>query len=244
MLKAAIEKIESMVEPTIYENDGHSYVIDHDGCVTEIMPEVIIPDTLSLNSLDAIVKMVREEAIGIWNRIYINISSNLTVMAYTEMFCEESRFKRAALYVANATDVPGWDEEVKLPFERAAVALQTRFQDSPDRAYTLQLLSQITTGAKITYNDIGVATTIVTQKGVQLQQNSTIRPIVKLRPYRTFQEVEQPEGLFLIRIDDRGISFVEADGGMWKLTARNTIKQYLEIALNEEIKTGQVVVML
>ena len=133
---------------------------------------------------------------------------------------------------------------MKLPFDRAAVALQTRFQDSEDREYTLQLLSQISTGAKVTYNDTGVATTIVTQRGVSLQQNSTIRPIVKLRPYRTFQELEQPAGLFLIRIDERGISFAEADGGMWKLAARKSIKAYLETALASEIDSGNVRVML
>lgn len=50
---------------------------------------------------------------------------------------------------------------------------------------------------------------------------------------RTFQEVEQPEGIFLIRIDERGITFTEADGGMWKLTARKTVKAYLENELKD-----------
>lgn len=131
-----------------------------------------------------------------------------------------------------------------MPFDQAAVALQTRFQDSADRPYTLTLLSQITTGAKVTYNDTGVATTVVTSKGVSLQQNSTIRPLVKLRPYRTFQEVEQPEGLFLIRIDERGITFTEADGGMWKLQARQTIKAYLVEALKDEVEKDIVTVMM
>lgn len=244
MLKEAIEKIESMSKPTIYEKGGHSYAVDQGGTATEIMPEIIVPSCQRLTSLDSIVKMVQTEAVHMWDMVYINVPTHLSVAAYTELWSEEKRFVRPTLYVANATDVPGWEEETKLPFERAAIALQTRFQESQDREYTLQLLSQITTGAKVTYNDIGVATTIVTQKGVQLQQNSTIRPIVKLRPYRTFQEIEQPEGLFLIRIDERGISFVEADGGMWKLTARNTIKDYLKRALKTEIENGQVVVML
>ena len=96
----------------------------------------------------------------------------------------------------------------------------------------------------ITYNDIGVATTVVTQKGVALQQNQTIKPLVRLRPYRTFQEVEQPEGLFLIRIDERGITFTEADGGMWKLEARKTVVAYLADALKEELESGNVKIML
>lgn len=84
----------------------------------------------------------------------------------------------------------------------------------------------------------------MTQRGVSLQQNATIRPIVRLRPYRTFQEIEQPVGLFLIRIDERGITFTEADGGMWKLEARKTIKAYLENVLAAEIEAGSVRVML
>lgn len=110
--------------------------------------------------------------------------------------------------------------------------------------YIQKLLSEISTGAKITFNDNGVATTIVTKKGIDLQANETIKPIIALRPYRTFQEVEQPESIFLIRINERGISFIEADGGMWKLRARETIKSYLGWKLKDEIENGSVVIAL
>ena len=108
----------------------------------------------------------------------------------------------------------------------------------------MKLLSDITTGSKVTYNDNGIATSVVTKKGIDLQSNASIRPIIKLRPYRTFQEVEQPESQFLIRINERNISFIEAYGGMWKLSARNTVKKYLEKALESEIQSGHVVVVL
>lgn len=45
-------------------------------------------------------------------------------------------------------------------------------------------------------------------------------------------------------VSDRYISFTEADGGMWKLHARQTIKEYLENALKDEISMGAVVVTL
>lgn len=108
----------------------------------------------------------------------------------------------------------------------------------------MKLVNDISLGAKVIYNDNGVATTVTTKSGVSLQTNEAIRPIVKLRPYRTFQEVEQPESTFLIRINDRGISFIEADGGMWRLTARNTIKAFLEEKLAAEIESGKLVVAL
>ena len=65
-----------------------------------------------------------------------------------------------------------------------------------------------------------------------------------LRPYRTFQEVEQPASQFLIRVNERGIQFVEADGGMWKLHARQTVQAFLQTALESEIQNGGVVVAL
>lgn len=241
MLKAAIEKIEEMAKAKTIEIDGHWY-LTVDGTIEEIHPDVFCEKTLGLNSLDAMVKMIQlEKHPG--EKIFVKIPTHMRVEAFYSPN-RDLRFERVVPFVADATDVPGWQEETKLPFEKAAIALQTRFQDSEDRAYTLQLLSQITTGAKVTYNDIGVATTIVSQKGVSLQTNATIRPLVRLRPYRTFQEIEQPLGLFLIRIDERGISFIEADGGMWKLEARKTIKAYLEERLKVEIESGAVVVML
>lgn len=246
MLKEAIEKIEELAKPIILDKDGCTYAVNKDGEAQEIIPEAVYQSCLSLNSLDALVQMVRTEGVRgdrCADKLYLSVKDHMTVACFGHPQ-KDLREARIFYYEAQAKDVPGWDSEVRMPFDKAAVALQTRFQDGGDRDYALTLLSQITCGAKVTYNDIGVATTVVTQKGVSLQQNSTIRPLVKLRPYRTFQEVEQPEGLFLIRIDERGITFTEADGGMWKLAARKTIKAYLEDALKDMIDDGRVVVMM
>lgn len=129
-------------------------------------------------------------------------------------------------------------------FEEAQIALRTRFQETTDTIYAMKLLSDICCGAKVIYNDNGVATTVTTQKGVALQSNEQVRPIITLKPYRTFQEVEQPESIFLIRVNERGISFTEADGGMWKLKARETIKAFLEGKLSQEVSEGSVIIAL
>lgn len=243
ILKDAIDKIESMVKPTTGEVNGHWYTILPDGSYKEIIPDHELPETIELNSLDAVITMVKTEAIKKLTPVLISVPTATSVKVFSPMR-DGPLNERITFYEAKATDIPGWEPSVKLPFDQAAVALQTRFQDGSDREYCLQLLSNITTGAKVTYNDTGVATTVVTQKGVALQQNQTIRPLVRLRPYRTFQEVLQPEGLFLIRIDERGITFTEADGGMWKLEARKTVAAYLSFELKDEIEKGIVKVML
>ena len=251
MLKEAIEKIEAMAaRPFIATVGGLDYMIAPDGAYIQIKEDIEAPDTLRLSSLNAVVHMITNEGVKMAGNVDSPIFVSVPTHDKVEVYCsprEEERYDRMILYVAHATDIPGWGDAVKLPFDQAAVALQTRFQAGGDQDYTLRLLSMITTGAKVTYNNTGVATTVVTQKGVALQENSTIKPLVRLRPYRTFQEVNQPEGLFLIRIDEHGITFTEADGGMWKLEARHTVADYLRSRLDDELEGKdhpKIVVML
>lgn len=233
MLKEFIEHIQDTTQPLITTVDGSTFAVTGDGKAMELLPEIFYPETLTLHSLDALVKMVKTEALNAANGpVYIMVPDHMTVSCFTQPDYDFRGF-RQVFYEVKATDVPGWDSKVNLPFEEMQIALRTRFQQTPDTEYVLKLLSDISTGAKVTYNDNGVATTVVTKKGIDLQTNSTIRPIVTLRPYRTFQEVEQPESTFLIRINERGITFVEADGGMWKLKARETVKAFLEEALSD-----------
>lgn len=243
MLKAAIEKIQELCAPTRFEVDGHYYLADKLGGYTEVKPDLETVESINLSSLDALVKFVKTEAIVNHSVVYIAIHNHKTVQCFTKPYAE-LRKNREYLYTAEATDVPGWDARISLSFEEALIALRTRFQPATDTEYALRLLSNITTGGKVTYNDNGVATSIVTKRGIDLQGNEAIKPIIKLRPYRTFQEVQQPESQFLIRINERNITFIEADGGMWKLEARNTVKKYLEEALKEEADAGKVVIVL
>lgn len=243
MLQKFIEHIQETTQPLVTRMDGSTFRITSDGDVKEILPIIFHPDTLPLNSLDALIKMVKTEASEQDTPLYITIPDHMTVRCFGQPDAAE-RYHRQVYYEANATDVPGWAEKSTLGFEEAQIALRTRFQETPDTLYAMKLVSDISLGAKVIYNDNGIATTITTQKGVALQTNEQIRPLVKLRPYRTFQEVEQPESIFLIRVSDRGISFIEADGGMWKLTARETIKKFLEGQLTQEVAEGSVIIAL
>lgn len=249
MLQEFIQHVQKTAQPLFREVNNATFALWPDGTSVELIPEsarAILPQTLKLNSLDAMVHLVKTEAMSYANGpIYITASTHLTACCFMQP-CYDKRAERAVLYVANATDVPGWEDKTTLPFEEMQIALRTRFQDqeSQDMIYTRQLLSEISTGAKIVYNDNGVATSVVTRKGVDLQANQPIRPFVTLRPYRTFQEVEQPSSVFLIRISERGISLMGADGGMWKLHARETIKAFLQTKLDEEVKAGKVIVAL
>lgn len=243
MLKEFIEHIQKTTQPQIKDIDGVAFAITHDGMVEEILPTIFHPSTLKLNSLDALVKLVKTEASEMDTPLYITIPDHMTVRCFGQPN-EEEQYYRQVYYETTATDVPGWGEKNTLGFEEAQIALRTRFQETPDTLYAMKLVSDISLGAKVIYNDNGIGTTITTAKGVALQTNEQIRPLVKLRPYRTFQEVEQPESIFLIRVSDRGISFIEADGGMWKLAARETIKRFLEERMQQEVSEDSVIIAL
>ena len=210
MLKEAIQYVLENMRPETQNLGARAYIITPKGA-QEVIETPIAPDTVPLHSLDSIVKMIRTEAIHLADAntpaLFVNIPSPTNVICFSQPDYEQ-RCHRTVFYSADATDVPGWDAKVTLGFEEAQIALRTRFQETPDSLYAMKLVNDISLGAKVIYNDNGVATTVTTQKGVALQTNEAIRPIVKLRPYRTFQEVEQPESTFLIRISDRGISFL------------------------------------
>lgn len=243
MLKEFIEHIQKTTQTQILTVGESTFAVTADGSAKEIIPTIYHPDTLPLHSLDALVKMVKTEAAQMDAPLYITIPDHMTVRCFGQPDAEAQYF-RQVYYEAKATDVPGWDSRQELGFEEAQIAMRTRFQETPDTAYLQKLLSEITCGAKVTMNDNGIATSVVTQKGVALQSNEAIRPIVKLRPYRTFQEVDQPESPFLIRINERRILFIEADGGMWKLKAREIVMAFLSDKLSQEVSEGSVIVAL
>ena len=249
MIREAIEKIVELTKPD-YKNVGdRQFVVFPGGRIEEIKPKPDFPDILELHSLSALVAVVDEEfalnELGnlIPGTLFIEAYDHKHVKAYSAPL-DKLNGKRGFLYSAKAKDVPEWNANVELSFESALIAIRTQFQKTEDTDYLLKLLSDISNGAQITYTDNGVATTVVTQKGVSLQGKDLIRPIVKLRPYRTFQEVEQPESEFHIRVNGRGIKFIEADGGMWKLAARKTIAAYLSDALAELVEEGDVIVTI
>lgn len=72
-----------------------------------------------------------------------------------------------------------------------------------------------------TSEDNGVTQSVTVRQGIALKDSTVIKPIVKLRPYRSFAETEQVESEYLLRVDPNGkIGLFEADGGMWQLGAQ------------------------
>lgn len=245
MLKAAIEKILEINKPTLEVVEGRTFLVGSDGA-REVRPALDKPDTLPLTSLDALVKLLRTEALdgGFAARpLYITIPNHLKVQCFVNP-APNLRYFRPFPYTVDATDVPGFLDGFR-EYGKAVIELRSRFAPGEGVNYLLDMLSRINKESSVTSADNGVSQVVEARQGVSMKAHVAVKPIVALRPYRTFQEVEQPESEFLLRLDGDGrVGLFEADGGMWKLKARQTVKEYFEEALADEIQEGSVVVTL
>jgi hypothetical protein len=51
---------------------------------------------------------------------------------------------------------------------------------------------------------------------------------IQLKPFRTFPEVDQPEGMFVLRMKTGGLAtLIVCDGNAWKLEAVKRLREWL-----------------
>jgi hypothetical protein len=237
MLKEAIEKIVSLAENKTYEINGQTY---SERNLLRIPPHVDSPSKISVHGLDSIIKLIRTEIDRLNTTLFIEVAGPRGVNVFTTYGPD---FSRDFLY-SSACDVPefheGWRDQ-----QQALIELRSKFIENEGSLYLLSLLSRITSENKVSSEDNGVTQTVEARQGISLAQMVTVKPRVALRPYRTFLEVVQPESEFLLRLDEKGsIGLFEADGGMWKMEAKDCIALYFQEQLSNLIDAGRVVVMM
>ena len=232
-----IEKLLELATPPTVEVDGKTYATQHLYLVEEKEKLRSIPKCKTVTSLDALAALISREAVTLYpeSNLFISCSGYDRVTVYTDVFTESlERWERQELYACDLKDAPGW-KDAWFDYETAVIALRSRFVPNEGTEYLLDLLGRMSNQASVTTNDNGMTQTTETRHGIALVGKETVKPIVALRPYRTFQEVEQPESQFLVRIregrDGNEIGILEADGGMWKFKARETIRDYLDMKL-------------
>lgn len=250
IIKDAMQKTEELVRASseIREIDGHHYLIN-DGTYDEIKPKLDpLPKCCIFSSLDGLVKIIRKEHKDITEActtpdvLYINVTSPTTVDVSTGV---DGYNRRAYLYHSSYEFPRKWTGASWLEHEEAMIVLRSQFIQNEGTEYLLDFLSRVSDENSVSSDDNGMTQTVQVKKGIALAARESVKPIVNLRPYRTFLEVAQPESAFLIRIREGiQVGIIEADGGMWKIAARRGVVAYLEKELAELIESGNVVVSL
>ena len=118
--------------------------------------------------------------------------------------------------------------------EQFIIGLQSMFYPTDDQKELLSVCSTISAETLSISEDDGVTQKAAVGKSVAFKENKKIKPIVSLQPYRTFSDIEQPASNFLFRLhqstDGKSVQcmLVEADGGVWKQVAMQSIKDWFE----------------
>lgn len=242
-LRDAIDRIAELAKPyTLSTNDGHRYSnVD----LHEVKPEVELPARYSVDTLEALVKLIRTEGVGMAPLLYVRVdSARRVVVDSTYTGRDYAQYSRLPLYEA-VSDVPDITVNQEMSQEQAVVELQSLYAVTEDRDYLLALLSRIDVNQGVSSVDNGISQEVSVRTGAVLKEQQTVQPIVHLQPYRTFLEVEQPASDFLLRLSKSGYPALhEADGGAWKLEAKRNIAAYLGEKLADLVERGSVVVMI
>ena len=236
MDRTAIEKIVELGAPNYHVENGYTYTDKELNVIEE--PQV---PTLTFHTLDGLIYALKAEYQNFNGPILIDVTDEENITVFSAISDIDRQREMPYKVRAEVVDIP-FDR--KLDYETMMITLKSKFVDTPELRDLVQLLGTITEENNAMLSDDGFTQTVVVRKGIALKDNKAVNPIVKLKPYRTFCEVEQPESEFLIRLSEGGyVALYEADGGAWKLQARRNVADYLKTALAELIENGSVIVV-
>lgn len=232
-----IERIVTENKVQVIEANGRTFATKD---LVEIMPRKDVAKEIRFSDLSSIVEIVKREMERFVLPIYINIETEKSVSVITSLDTEKEREKPYSAVAEGSRFNFGGGYD----YERFVIAIRSQFIQTPNTANLLQLLKKVSNIESVETSDDGITQSVVAKQGAMLASDVKISPIIRLAPFRTFIEVEQPDSDFLFRISDRNVfALYEADGGAWKIKAKKNIRAFFEATLGDEIKTGSVVVL-
>lgn len=130
--------------------------------------------------------------------------------------------------------------------DKTLISLRSQYVQNEHSKLLLAALGNIRLEENIKLDDDGFSQGITTKQGLKFASIDIPNP-VRLKPFRTFVELEQPESEFVIRLDkDREnayVKLVESDGGAWQIVAMQRIKAYLSEHLADELLNDEIVIL-
>lgn len=241
--------VDNQVEPEIIEHDGVDYIKTAHGYEQLEKPRTRKIET---NSLDGLVKLIKnvkkdvgmyddeENAVsGIYSPLIVNIDFNC-IEVMSALNADKSR---NYLFEANPM-IPNIKVGYNMSVEEMIILLSTSFVMTENTEKFINSLSSLRVVEEVEFNDDGVGQTVIAKKGASMNAKFQVQPIVKLKPIRTYAEIDQVESKFLFRVNkDGSVCLREADGGQWKYEAQKRIVAYLEENLKDLIENEEVVVI-
>lgn len=217
------------------------YVVDADGVARRIDPVVYnAQNCLELNTLSSLVDYITSKLDRENDRLILTIKDEQTVFLEGQLEVDGSREQLAKVDAI----VPSFNFDWFYDSEEFNIKLQSIFTDNKDREILLKVVGNISEDAVKTVGDDGVSQAVTINQGIASKVDVKVPNPVTLAPYRTFNEVAQPESKFVFRMKEGPrCALFEADGGVWRNKAIQNIKEYFEKALQAEIQSGKITIL-
>ncbi len=228
MIKKALEYVVGLGEARVQEIGGQMYS-DKPLERVNFNPKA---DKIRMSTLTSLVDYTKANIDTMNDKMIIHVVSPTTVRLYSSLDKERER----EYMVDVVANLPKIEFDQFIDHESFCIGLQSKFIQDPetDVALVLKFAGTVEDGTVAQYGDDGVTQKATIKTGIASKADAKVPNPVRLRPYRTFHEVEQPASDFIFRMkSERGIScaLFEADGGAWENAAMANIKYYLEYEL-------------
>lgn len=225
--KDALQYIVGLKSAELKEIGGMIYT---DKSLSLVTPPSVNERTV--HTLTSLIDMVKAELFKFNAPVFVHVVSPCAVEVFDSI--RDGFHSRETPFSADAGSIlPDISLNRFLSAESAIIQLKSKFAATKERDLLISLLGNITEENVRNTADDGISQQVTARKGVSMKENKTVPSVIKLSPYRTFREVEQPTSDFLVRLHDGPeIALYEADGGAWKLEACQSIKTYLAAAFD------------
>jgi len=190
-------------------------------------------EPLRLSTLTGLIDYIKADVEDeISGNIFIQVTSPTRIDMYSTLDIEHER-ERLVEVDAN---VPNFPFGRFVEQEEFCINVQSKFINTENRELLLKFAGTVESGTIAQYGDDGVTQKATIKTGIASKGTAVLPSPLKLKPYRTFTEVEQPESDFIFRMKDMGgvsCALFEADGKAWRNVAMYNIKVYLQEQLKD-----------
>lgn len=229
MLKEALQYIVGLSEAREHSIHGDVYSDKPLHRIDTYCPKA---DSVTVHTLTSLLDYINGTSDILADKMIVAVESPTTVRLYSELDCNRDR---EYLMVAEAF-LPKFYFNQFIDQESFCINLQSKFIQNQDRDLLLKFAGTVESGTVAQYGDDGVTQKATIKTGLASKGEAILPNPVRLKPFRTFLEIDQPESDFIFRMrEGRGVecAIYEADGGAWQIEAMQKIKAYLQEALKD-----------
>jgi len=228
MFDTLIKTIQEAVTPRAIEVNGRSFV----SRPVHLPPAEPLASAIQIHSLSGIVDYVNETKDAQDMVVVIESATEVGVYRWLDEYRNRENLLNAT---AIATE---FKFNIFYGLEPFLISLQSQFVPSSDLDAALSILGNLADETSVKYEDDGVTQKVTAKTGIARVGEVSLPRILNLYPYRTFADIPQPAGKFLLRIkkgdQGPGAGLFEADGRLWEVEAIASIKAYLGKGISRE----------